>query len=333
VYSFAPTPSTPEVDPLSYDTVIVAFSGGKDSAALLLLLLLLGVPRERIELWHHRVDGGEGSRLMDWPCSTAYCARVAEAFGVPLYCSWKVGGFETEMLRHDAPTTGYFFETPEGLRFAGGKSTARGTREQFPMKHQSLSVRWCSAYTKIMVAECALRHQSRLRHRRTLVLTGERAEESKNRAGYEVFEPHRADLRDAKDEPRLIDHWRPLHGWTASEVWALIELYKLNPHPAYRLGWGRVSCMKCIFGSKNQWASVRAIDPAGFDTIAAYERRFGKTIDAERSVVELADLGEPFPDMRAADVRAAMSTTFDEPVFIDPWILPRGAHGDACGPS
>src|SRR6185437_14385284 len=50
-WAFAPTTSEGKVDPLAYDTIIVAFSGGKDSMALLLLLLHLGVPRERIELW------------------------------------------------------------------------------------------------------------------------------------------------------------------------------------------------------------------------------------------------------------------------------------------
>ena len=76
-------------------------------------------------------------------------------------------------------------------------------------------------------------------------------------------------------------------------------------------------------------------EPAQFDTIAAHELSFGKTIDREGlTVIEQADRGTPFPGMRAADVRAALSRTWDEPVFITPWVLPRGAlHGDACGPT
>ena len=42
-----------------YDKIIVLFSGGKDSLACVLHLLELGVPREKIELWHHDIDGGE----------------------------------------------------------------------------------------------------------------------------------------------------------------------------------------------------------------------------------------------------------------------------------
>jgi len=64
---------TPHMDLASYDVIIVAFSGGKDSAACVLHLLDLGVPKHKIELWHHLVDGREGSTLMDWPCTEAYC--------------------------------------------------------------------------------------------------------------------------------------------------------------------------------------------------------------------------------------------------------------------
>ena len=38
--------------------VIIAFSGGKDSVAMVLYTLFeLKIPKERIELWHHDIDG------------------------------------------------------------------------------------------------------------------------------------------------------------------------------------------------------------------------------------------------------------------------------------
>ena len=59
--------SAPEIDLSEYDHIIIGMSGGKDSIAALLRLLDLGVDRDRLELWHHDVDGREGSTLMDWP--------------------------------------------------------------------------------------------------------------------------------------------------------------------------------------------------------------------------------------------------------------------------
>ena len=86
-----------------YDKYIVAFSGGKDSTALVLHLLELGIPKEKIELWHHDIDGG-GETFMDWEITHDYCQKFADAFGVPLYFSYKEGGFKREMLRQDTLT-------------------------------------------------------------------------------------------------------------------------------------------------------------------------------------------------------------------------------------
>lgn len=323
---------------LSYDFIIVCMSGGKDSLACLLHLLMLGVPRSRMELWHHDVDGPESERvgstpLMDWRCTRDYCRKLAAAFGVPLYFSWKEGGFEREMLRENAPTAGYWFETPNGLRSSGGTSTRVGTRLKFPFTSSDLSVRWCSAYLKIMVCEAAIRGQPRFNDRRVLIVTGERADESPNRARYALFERHRTDNRAGDRARRHVDHYRPVHGWDLERVWDIIELFRVNPHPAYRLGWGRVSCARCIFGSPAQWASARIVDPAAFELVAAYERRFGVTIHRHLSVVQQADAGMPHV-MDPKDIAAARSATFDEPIILPPgaWKRPRGWNGDARGP-
>ncbi len=60
--------SAPDIDLSIYDKFIIFFSSGKDSLASLLHLIDLGVDISKIELWHHDVDGREGSALqMDWP--------------------------------------------------------------------------------------------------------------------------------------------------------------------------------------------------------------------------------------------------------------------------
>ena len=48
----------------------MAVSGGKDTIASLLKLLGAGVPIDRIDVYHHDVDGA-GPVFMDWPCTTA----------------------------------------------------------------------------------------------------------------------------------------------------------------------------------------------------------------------------------------------------------------------
>lgn len=313
----------PDLD--SYDHFVVAFSGGKDSLACVLHLIEAGVPREKIELWHHDVDGREGSWLMDWPVTRDYCRKVAAALGLPLYFSWREGGFEREMLRDGAATAPTWFETPDGVFTSGGIGRP-GTRLKFPQVSADLSVRWCSAYLKIDVGSAALRNQPRFKRKWTLFVSGERAEESPARARYKTFEPHRT-----HGAGRHVDAWRPVHAWDEAAVWAIIERHRINPHPAYRLNWGRLSCAACIFGSASQWASLRVASPEQFAVIADYERRFGVTIQRSESVEQLADRGRPYP-MDPALIALALAEEFTEPVLVDGWRLPAGAFGENAGP-
>lgn len=318
----------------TYDTVVVAFSGGKDSVACVLHLLEMGVPREKMELWHHDVDGREGSDLMDWPVTRDYCRKFAEAMGLRIYFSWKVGGFAGEMLREDALTNPVRWENPDGtVGQAGGTRGKKATRRKFPQVSPDLSVRWCSAYLKIDVCTAALNNQPRFRGARTLVVTGERAQESAGRARYKVLEPHKADLRDGKRYTRHVDAWRPVHKWSEAEVWAIMEAHGVNPHPCYRVGFSRASCMACIFGNADQWATVEAMDPERFGRLAAYEAEFGVTLKRKVSLPVLASQGTAY-EMSREDAEAAMAETFDEPVLVAPgeWKLPSGAFGESCGP-
>jgi 3'-phosphoadenosine 5'-phosphosulfate sulfotransferase (PAPS reductase)/FAD synthetase len=323
-------PQTPDL--LSYDHIIVYLSGGKDSLACLLDLLERGADPARIELWHHEIDGREGSHLMDWPVTPSYCSALAAHLELPIWFSWRQGGFEREMNRHDQRTAPIIFETPEGLRQAGGTMGKENTREQFPQVSADLKVRWCSASLKIDVASGALRNQDRFLGKRTLTISGERADESPARSHYSNFEPDRTDNRNGRERARHVDRWRPVHTWSEADVWSIIQRHNIRPHYAYYLGWGRVSCMKCIFGSPDQWASARQIDGAGIATIADYEGKFGKTIHRTQAVNERASQGTPY-QMPAAIVALAMATTYTDSILMNPWIMPQGAFGDLSGPS
>ena len=303
----------------SYDHVLVATSCGTDSVASLLWLLEQGVDPARIELHHHEVDG-RGEPFMDWPSTAGYCRAIAAAFGLPIYYSWREGGLLREMLRDGQPTAAVLFETPaHGVRVIGGHGPL-GTRLRFPQVSADLSVRWCSPVAKIGPMDTLIRNQDRFLGVRTLVVTGERAEESPARARYAAFEPHRSDTRTGTRCRRHVDHLRPVHGWSEREVWSALRRHGIVPAPAYRLQWSRLSCFTCVFGSPSQWATVRAIAPAWFERIARYEDQFGCTIQRGRSVRDMADRGAPFPADLAqpALVEAALTPGWDEPVRIAP---------------
>jgi hypothetical protein len=77
----------------------------------------------------------------------------------------------------------------------------------------------------------------------------------------------------------------------------------VRPHPAYQLGWGRISCLACIFGDNDQWASVNRLDPERFRRIADLERRFAATIKKGQSVEEMARRGREFVSDKPEELR------------------------------
>lgn len=165
----------PELLPLEeYDLIVVLISGGKDSVACFYKLLELGIPKEKIELWHHDIDGGNPERRMDWRCTQNYMKALADAEGVKLRVSYRVNGFFGELYRIGASEPVEWVEPETGevkqcklssnyLKCRELKEQATeemeemlkqyGYRMKFPAKSPDLSRRWCSAYLKIMVAD------------------------------------------------------------------------------------------------------------------------------------------------------------------------------------
>lgn len=334
---------------LDYDKYIVAFSGGKDCTAAFLQLLEMGVPKEKIELWHHDIDG-RGEVFMDWEVTPAYCRAFAKHFDVPIYFSWKEGGFKKEMLRNEELTAPTWFEvpreeyldntkllsrqTPDGKYYfkVGGTNGKNGTRLKFPQVSADLSVRWCSSYLKIDVGSAALRNQNRFNGIRTCFISGERGEESPGRAKYKYMEIDRADNRNGKSK-RHVDRIRLVKYFVESQVWFLIEKYGIRVHPAYYMGWGRVSCKFCIFGNADQFASANKVSPLQGQQIGNYEKKFQCTIKRNKSIPELISEGNPYRTITDNLIEIATSDKYDLSIIMDNWYLPAGAYGDGCGPS
>jgi 3'-phosphoadenosine 5'-phosphosulfate sulfotransferase (PAPS reductase)/FAD synthetase len=388
----------------SYDYVIVAFSGGKDSLAALLHTLDLArsqgrdLVRDRaLELWHHDVDSPESGQFMDWPVTTPYVRALGAALGIPVYFSWKVGGFLRELMKTQERTASSKWEEPGGVvGESGGERGKVATRRMWPAQTSDLQKRWCSPTLKIEVMDKAIANQARFKGRRVLVVTGERAEEAPvtetafpttirgvvhagtrgakksgpvtkcgiafkqipderppfgwwyavtcdechrklGRAGYAAFEEHRSHSPGPRAQ-RHVDHWRPVHHWSTPQVWEEIRRYGVVPHPAYRAGLGRVSCAFCIFGSPDQWATLRDMMPTGFERIAQLEEELGHTISHEETVRERAARGQAYAIL-SADVdegrRLAVQPRYDAPILVRPenWILPAGAYAEAAGPT
>jgi 3'-phosphoadenosine 5'-phosphosulfate sulfotransferase (PAPS reductase)/FAD synthetase len=290
-----------------YDYICIGTSGGKDCIAALLYLLELGVPKEKIILLHHCIDGkGENPILnMDWSFAESYCLRIAEALGVKIKFSWRELGFAGEIFREGASRPIFFeeLESDEVIETRGanwtkteeikaeiekkaavGEDTTEletelrslGFRYKFPSRTASLSTRWCSSALKIEIADRIFRY-SRTTHSNSKILfvDGIRREESSNRSRYNECELHSC---NAPTKKRYIHHWRPIIEWTEEMVWDIFKKYGVRPSPSYYCGFNRMSCALCIFSMPQHFKGVKELMPERFDKLVEVEKELGFTV-------------------------------------------------------
>jgi 3'-phosphoadenosine 5'-phosphosulfate sulfotransferase (PAPS reductase)/FAD synthetase len=389
-----------------YDKIIVLFSGGKDSTACYFKLLELGVPKEKIELWHHDIDGRHPTRRMDWPCTVPYVKAFAEATGAFLRLSWRQNGFWGEVYRIGAS---YPVQYEDGdiktcrlskLQIRSQELREKildseelreyGYRMKFPAKSADLNTRWCSAYLKIMVGESVIRNLeefnelrengdrhkfpaksadlkqrwcsaklkshvgdavirnleelediSNIRHKfpaisnniRILVVSGERRGESVGRANYNEMEIHRTNA--VVRSKRLVHWWRPVIDYTERDIWEVLKRHNINPHPCYRVGWNRCSCMMCIFSLPKHWLGIKELFPQHFEEVVQDEKTLNFTLDNKKTLEEY--IGGAESCLKTDDqeaIRQLKTGVFrPEDVFIpeNQWEFPVGAFGGSEG--
>jgi 3'-phosphoadenosine 5'-phosphosulfate sulfotransferase (PAPS reductase)/FAD synthetase len=390
----------PRLLPLEeYDLIVVLISGGKDSVACYLKLIELGVPKEKIEFWHHDIDGGHPTRRMDWKCTQNYVKALADAEGVKLRVSYRVNGFFGELYRIGAsepiewidPDTGEIRQcklSSNYLKCRELKEQATeemeellkqyGYRMKFPAKTGDLSRRWCSAYLKICVADTVVSNLDRLgeleelggkRHKfpakggthsgrwcsgnlkaavqdsvtanleetkhdkKILIVSGERRGESAGRSKYNEMEIHRTNAT-AKAH-RVVHQWRCCIDYSEKDVWELLKRHHINPHPCYRIGWNRCSCMMCIFSTPRLFAGVKELFPNAYASLRHDEEVLGFTLDNKKNLDEF--IGDTpscvcWNDKKA--IHSILTGEFGtEDIYTENWNYPVGAFHGADGGS
>ena len=386
----------PQLLPLEvYDKIIILFSGGKDSTACYFKLLEMGVPNEKIELWHHDIDGGHPERRMDWPCTVNYVKAFSVATGTYLRLSWRQNGFWGEVYRIGSSWPIQYIDNGEVKTCKLSKLQERsqelrenildseelkeyGYRMKFPAKSADLSVRWCSAYLKIVVGDTVIRNLeqfndlkeiSDIRHKfpaksgchqgrwcsgslkasvqdsvtshveniscnsKILIVSGERRGESAGRAKYNEMEIHRTNaLAKAK---RLVHWWRPVIDYSERDIWEVLKRNNVNPHPCYRAGWNRCSCMMCIFSLPKHWAGIRELFPRHYEEVCQDERILGFTLDNTKTLDEYVGNAESCLNTEDEEAIYQLKTGKFRPdeIFIPvgEWAFPVGAFGGSDG--
>ncbi len=301
--------------------VLVGFSGGKDSIAMVLMLIKAGVPKHRIILHHHDVDG-DGEDLFDWKCTKSYCIAFAKAFGLELLFSYRKGGIVREIFRNEeARQDVYYQREVDGPYYMVPSQKNRiNTRLKFPAVAADLQTRWCSGTVKIEVFRTAVCNNPNYKVPEIFILTGERRQESANRAKYNEVEVH-----DVTRKKRVAVSWRAIIDWTEEQVWDIMREFGVVAHPCYFLNWSRCSCQTCIFNSPTIWANVNLISPQKTHRIFEIEQEIGFNLYHKQTIVEKFMNAKP-NEMDPFWIEQA-TLEFTTPILVDTahWQLPSGA--------
>ncbi|WP_051710157.1 phosphoadenosine phosphosulfate reductase family protein [Streptomyces sp. NRRL S-350] len=252
----------PEVPDLaSYRWIIANVSGGKDSQAMLAELMLhataAGVA-DRVVVVH--ADLG----IVEWPGVRELAEEHARHYGLRFETVQRVGSNLIERVEERGmwPSadnrwcTSDFKRGPirklitmlvNEARAAGHVGVVRilnvmGLRADESAARRKL-VPFCHDGSKTCpCAECQRRRKAT-----------EAAKEAAKAAEAAGLKPKKIPAKDrmqhgASNTLRWVDTWLPIHGWSTADVWAAIFVAGTRPHPAYKAGMPRLSCVFCLAG-------------------------------------------------------------------------------------
>jgi 3'-phosphoadenosine 5'-phosphosulfate sulfotransferase (PAPS reductase)/FAD synthetase len=239
--------------------ILVSVSGGKDSTATLLVAL------EQHPL--EKISGVFCDTGNEHPLTYEAVRYLEQATGVPI--RWLKRDFSAwwqrrvEYVRDKWPDKG----VPDNVVARVLAFMERGPtgnpyldlciiKGRFPSRKRQ----FCTQYLK---TEPATEYALDLieRHGALESWQGVRAEES----------PNRANLAEREKVGGGLTIVRPIHKWTAEQVFAKHREHGIEPNPLYTMGMGRVGCMPCINARKDEVLEISKRFPDQIDRIEEWE--------------------------------------------------------------
>lgn len=249
------------VDLRDWDWILVNTSAGKDSLVMLDL-------------------------VCRWAAKAGRLDRV-----VAVHCD--LGRFEwagvAELAERQARRYGIRFEIVRARTDMFGRIRHR---RRWPGKR----VRWCTSdlkRTPVRTLMTALAKEWReaggTGRCRILNALGLRAEEGGPHGRRAKLPVLALDTRATNQTRREVWTWLPIHDWKLAEIWSHIQVQGLEYHEAYDLGMPRLSCVFCIFATREGLVLAGRHNRALLQEHVDLEAEIGHTFSEKFSLAEIAE--------------------------------------------
>jgi 3'-phosphoadenosine 5'-phosphosulfate sulfotransferase (PAPS reductase)/FAD synthetase len=291
------------ITPLSFvpSSIVVSFSGGKDSLASLLAVRNLYFGQCPIIMHYQKVEE-------DWPGTQGYCEGIALSLGLELVVVQAF--YYAYICRQVRCQHGWLSANPKPKcdrcheETGEVKMIVKNLRDMIRWRkmYPSKKVRYCTSYLKEEVYDrWARRHREKLGATSVLVI-GYRWAESLDRQSIEPFIASRKGV-ETKEFSQM--QWHPILHWRRIDCFRSIRSAGLLPHLAYTIqgmtdhdmyetdveGGPRCSCSCCILASTEQVAfnSRLEITKEVFDELEEIEAETGHTWREGVGIAQLRD--------------------------------------------
>lgn len=227
-----------------YDKIVINSSAGKDSLAMLDYLVelvdLQNVPRSKLVVVHANLG------RVEWRGTLTLAEEQATLYGLDFIS----------------------IARPQGDLLAQVRQ--RG-------KWPSSKARYCTSDHKrgqiAKVFTQIVKDLNLCRPAKILNCMGLRRQESSARAKKAEFERNK--LATGAGKKKIVDNWNPIIDWSEKEVWEVINSKGLPSHPAYKLGMPRLSCVFCIFASRDALLVAGENNPELLEEYCQVEKEIG----------------------------------------------------------
>ena len=243
-----------------YDAIIISISGGKDSQTILDVVMRLAI----MQKYGGDIIAIHADTGAEWNESLPHCRMLCDHYNIPLHIALPFRALPDHIERRCM----MFYD--QGRQGAGWPSA---------------DCRYCTSDCKRAPIQKEIRHEfPALKGKYNLLeVTGERRQESRNRAKLPEFDTNKA----LTTRTRTVINWRPILDYTLDDVWDCIKVTGLKRHIAYDLGNERLSCAICVLASENDIRNGATARPDIAERFLKIERETGQTFRHKKSLAEI----------------------------------------------